>query len=150
VANYGGRSNGWSRPVEEPMGSVTCTDSHSILQPPAATVSYYGKFLQRDIDEPLPTTTTVDRHGLLQPPAHERLVETFDGEALTDDEVEEIVMASELRMVQPEELKLAHGFEDWYRLGDWSKRDQVRLIGNANPPNTIEVLLERVVEAIWG
>jgi len=150
VSHYGGRSNGWARSAEQPLGSVTCTDSHSVLQPPAAAVAFNGKFLERDLNEPLPTTTTVDRHGLLQPPAGERLIESFDGAQLTDDEVEELVMASRFRMCQPEELKIAHGFGPEYRLGDWSKRDQVKLIGNANPPNTIEVLLERVVEAIWG
>lgn len=150
IANYGGPSNGWARTADEPIGAITTTDSHSVLQPPAATVAYYGTFLQRDVDEPLPTVTTVDRHGLVQAPADERLATSVDAAELSDDDIEELVLTSRLRMMQPEELKRAHGFEASYRLGDWSKRDQVKLIGNANPPNTIEVILERIVEAIWG
>ena len=74
------------------------------------------------IDRPLRTITTVDRFGYVRP--------SCDG--------------YELRMLQVPELKRAMGFPDEHRFSHGTRRDKIKLIGNAVCPpvmkNVIEVL----------
>jgi DNA (cytosine-5)-methyltransferase 1 len=78
------------------------------------------------IDRPLRTVTTIDRFAFVKP--------TNNGHMM--------------RMLQPEELKIAMGFPETYRLEAGTRREKVKLMGNAVCPpviNSIVRALGRVV-----
>jgi DNA (cytosine-5)-methyltransferase 1 len=78
------------------------------------------------IDRPLRTVTTIDRFAFVKP--------TKNGHMM--------------RMLQPEELKIAMGFPETYRLEAGTRREKVKLMGNAVCPpvmNSIVRALGKVV-----
>lgn len=153
VAAFLGKHYGGPRPVNgrdlrEPIPTVTAVDHHSAVrvdlgeasdrahQVAAFLLHWYshGTTSQR-VDLPMHTVTTIQRHGLVT-------VE-IDGAnyAITD---------IGLRMLEPRELARAMGFPDWYRWehadgSPLSKRDAVKMIGNACPVNTVKELIKAVV-----
>lgn len=64
------------------------------------------------VDRPLRTITTLDRFAYVRPS----------------------IKGHEMRMLQPEELKLAMGFPETYKLNHGNRRDKVKLMGNAVCP----------------
>lgn len=120
--------------LEEPMPTVT-TGNHQALV--AAFIQhYYGQGTQaQDPADPLHTITCLARHGLVT-------VE-IDGETW-------VIVDIGMRMLEPHELAAAMSFPPWYR---WlkkdgtplTKRDQVKMIGNAVPPVVARALVEAVV-----
>jgi DNA (cytosine-5)-methyltransferase 1 len=90
---------------------------------------YYSNALPHTVGDTLRTVTATDRFGLLitsTPPA-------------VDDCL--------FRMLTPGECKLAQSFPpDYVILG--TNRDQVRQIGNANPPVLMDAILERVAPIV--
>ena len=116
--------------LEQPLPTVT-TGNHQALV--AAFIQhYYGQGTQaQDPSLPLHTVTTIARHGLIT-------VE-IDGETY-------IITDIGMRMLEPAELAAAMGFPTWYRWlkGDGAqltKRDQVKMIGNAVPPPLAKALV---------
>lgn len=102
----GAGKQGWARHVDAgTLGAVTAADSHALF-------TYRDGQDVRGVGEPVPTITSVEQHALV-------------GE-ITQDEID----ACTFRMLQPDELKLASGFTEAYRLHG-TKRDQVCQIGNA-------------------
>ena len=71
------------------------------------------------LDRPLRTVTTLDRFAYVKP--------TKTGHMM--------------RMLQPEELKLAMGFDKGYQLGVGSRRDKIKLMGNAVCPPVMESIV---------
>jgi DNA (cytosine-5)-methyltransferase 1 len=130
-----------------PFGTVTARDHHGLVeaslgegsvsrQVAAFLLHYYSNGTTSQLAGlPLHTVTTIARHGLVT-------VE-IDGSdyVLTD---------IGLRMLEPRELARAMGFPDWYR---WerepgvplSKRDAVKMIGNACPVGTTKEIIKAVV-----
>jgi DNA (cytosine-5)-methyltransferase 1 len=91
-------------------------------------IVYYGSDAAggwQSLNRPLRTLTTLDRFGL---------VSGFGAEAT-------------LRMLQVPELKRAMGFPDDYRLEHGSRRDRIRLLGNAVCPPVMQVIAKRLIEA---
>lgn len=84
-------------------------------------MSYYGRGGGRSLDRPLGTVTTVDRWALV------------DGERI--------------RMLQPAELRRAMGFPADYQIHG-TKRDQVRLLGNAVCPPVAEYVIRQVQKGV--
>ena len=121
-------------PVDAPVPGLT-TGNHQALV--AAFISHYysqGTTAQ-DPADPLHTITTLARHGLVT-------VE-IDGETY-------VITDIGMRMLEPHELARAMGFPEWYR---WegpdgqplTKRDRVKMIGNAVPTGLAKALVKAVV-----
>ena len=90
-------------------------------------IVYYGSDAAggwQPLDRPLRTLTTLDRFGLV----------SGVGEKAT------------LRMLQVPELKRAMGFPEEFKLEQGSRRDRVRLLGNAVCPP----VMKSVIEALTG
>lgn len=127
---------GTGQRVSEPMHTITTSQGHFGFVT-AFLVSYYGTGQPISAAKPLPTITTKDRFGLVT-------VEV-DGETFAIADVK-------LRMLRPEELKLAQGFPRDYiidRYADGSRvprKQQVKMIGNSVVP----VMARRLVEANVG
>ena len=75
------------------------------------------------VDVPLRTLTTIDRFGLV----------TWAGSAPM------------LRMLQPPEIQRAMGFSDRYRLPYGSRRDRIKLLGNAVCPPVMQAVVQSLV-----
>jgi DNA (cytosine-5)-methyltransferase 1 len=89
-------------------------------------IVYYGTDQSggwQPIDRPLRTVTTLDRFAYVK--------SSFDG----------LMM----RMLQPEELKLAMGFPTTYKLTGGTRRDKVRLMGNAVCPPVMESVVRSLL-----
>ncbi len=74
------------------------------------------------IDRPLRTITTVDRFAYVRP--------TKNGH--------------ELRMLQVPELKAAMGFPDEHKISQGTRRDRIKLIGNAVCPPVVKAVIENL------
>ena len=120
--------------VRAPINTITCSPGHFGLVSPFL-VPYYGSETEaEDVREPLRTITCRDRFGLVSC--------EIDGDTWTLADVY-------LRMLKPEELKLAQGFPKSYVIDHYSdgtrvtKTEQVRRIGNSVVP----LMARRIVEA---
>lgn len=76
------------------------------------------------IDQPLRTITTLDRFAYVRPSCK----------------------GHEMRMLQPEELKLAMGWPGSYRIEHGIRRDKIRMIGNAVCPKVMCAVVKQLVE----
>ncbi len=109
-------------PADEPARTITTKGHQSLLLP------YYGNSEARPDDRPLPTVTTKDRCGLIDP--------------------DEIVDDCGFRMLEPYEIAAAMAFPTGYIPRDLTKKDQVKLAGNAVTPPVMEWIVGRVAQAI--
>ena len=78
----------------------------------------------QSLDVPLRTVTTLDRFGLV----------TWAG------------TAPMLRMLQPAEIQRAMGFDAGYRLPYGSRRDRIKLLGNAVCPPVMRAVVASVLD----
>lgn len=152
-----------SRPAGDPLATVTAAGNHHALVTP-----YYGNGHAQPADRSLPTVTTVDRHALVMrnnsskgdgaemtTPAlevlrtvtttgHQSLLTPGDIEA-AEAQVDDVLF----RMLEPSEVIAAMAFPDTYVvLG--TRREQVRMAGNAVTPPAARDLIAAVTEAITG
>lgn len=86
--------------------------------------------------DPLHAVTTIARHGLVT-------VE-IDGETY-------VITDIGMRMLEPRELARAMGFPEWFKFESaegkpLTKRDAVKMIGNACPVGTVKALIKAVVQ----
>jgi DNA (cytosine-5)-methyltransferase 1 len=89
-------------------------------------IVYYGTDQSggwQPLDRPLRTVTTLDRFAYVRPSPN----------------------GHEMRMLQPEELKLAMGFPPSYSLQSGVRRDKVKLMGNAVCPPVMEFILKSLI-----
>lgn len=89
-------------------------------------IVYYGSDGSggwQPLDRPLRTITTLDRFAYVIPSGRGHM----------------------MRMLQPEELKLAMGFPRGYRLHATSRRDKIRLLGNAVCPPVMTRLVQSLI-----
>lgn len=149
--HYGGGPNGVQSPgihPSMPLGTVTAWDHHGLAQVElggavnrsnlvaAFLTSYYSSGgTSQSPGMPLHTVTTIARHGLV--------TVDIDGTSYAITDIG-------LRMLEPHELAKAMGFPAWYRWehadgSPLSKRDAVKMIGNACPVNTVKALIKAVV-----
>lgn len=138
-------------PMDAPMGTVTNVDHHSAVvvdlashpdiergrQVAAFLIEYYGTGGARSANSPLGTITTLDRHGLVT-------VE-IDGTSYA-------IVDIRMRMLEPRELARAMGFPESYEFVDadgqpLTKRDSVKIVGNACPVETVKALTMAVIRA---
>lgn len=149
-----------ARPVSDPLCTVTASGNHHAL-----VTSFYGRgHGARPTDEPLSTVTTVARHGLIMrnnssrsgdgaemvTPAGEpvRTVTTTGHQSLLSAERPTIDLDDvRFRMLEPSEIKRAMDFPAEY-VGKGTRREQVRLWGNAVTPPAARDLVHLVVESL--
>jgi DNA (cytosine-5)-methyltransferase 1 len=109
-------------PVDEPARTVTTKGHQSLLMP------YYGNGQAQPVDRPVPTVPTRDRFALV------------DVEQLVDD--------CGFRMLEPHEIAAAMAFPDGYIPPDLTKKDRVKLAGNAVTPPVIQWITGRLLQAL--
>jgi DNA (cytosine-5)-methyltransferase 1 len=144
-----------ARSIEDPLHAVTAGGNHhGLVTPPAMVlrnntprgdaghqslatwghllVPYYGNGAGRPVTEPVGAFTTKDRWALV-------------------GGLEDMDLAAVLyRMLEPHEIGRGMAFAETYKLSPKSKRDRVRLYGNAVTPPVGEVLVCALTETITG
>lgn len=122
--------------ADAPVSTMTVKARHALVA--AFLTHHYSQgTTSQDPGDPLHTVTTLARHGLVT-------VE-IDGATY-------VIVDIGMRMLEPHELARAMGFPETFR---WvgpggkplSKRDTVKMIGNAVPVNLAAALVRAVVEA---
>ena len=121
--------------IESPLGTVMAGGSkHALVA--AFLQQYYSSGGQhQDPSDPLHAVTTIARHGLV-------MVE-IDGETY-------VITDIGMRMLEPRELARAMGFPEWFRFDSaegkpLTKRDAVKMVGNACPVGTVKALIKAVI-----
>jgi DNA (cytosine-5)-methyltransferase 1 len=117
------RRNGHARPVTSPVPAVTAGGTHHGLVLP-----YYGHTRARTTIEPVPTVTARDRCAYIDP-RHR-----------VDD--------CGFRMLDPHEIAAAMAFPPGYIPETLTKRDRVRLAGNAVTPPVMAWITGRLAHAL--
>lgn len=134
IRNNGSKGDGGEHctGVDEPMRTLTTAGHQSLATWEHLLVPYYGNGHGRPVTEPVGAFTTRDRWALV-------------------GGTDRIELADVLyRMLEPHEIGRGMAFADGYKLAPKSKRDRVRLYGNAVTPPVGEVLICALVEAITG
>lgn len=109
-------------PTTEPARTMTTAGHQSLLMP------YYGQSIPHDVDRPIGTVTTKDRHALIDP---DRAVDDCG-----------------FRMLEPFEVAAAMAFPNGYIPLDATKKDQVKLAGNAVTPPVMAWITGRIAQAL--
>ncbi len=109
-------------PATEPIRTITTTGHQSLVLP------YHHTAAAQPAVRPLPTVTTRDRCGVLDP------------DAAVDD--------CGFRMLEPHEIAAAMAFPAGYIPDRLTKRDRVRLAGNAVTPPVMAWLCGRLAQAL--
>lgn len=125
-----GRDEQMSQPIEDPLGTVTAQDHHSLVSVPFL-VGYYseGGGQHAPVSDPMGTVDTRDRRALVEPAI----------------DVEDCGF----RMLEPHEIGAAMAFPAAYKvLGN--KRDRVRQYGNAVTPPVMSLILDRAIASLQG
>lgn len=109
-------------PTDEPARTITTAGHQSLLMP------YYGQSKPQPVHRPVPTVTTRDRCAVIDP--------------------DEIVDDCGFRMLEPHEIAAAMAFPDGYIPDDLTKRDRVKLAGNAVTPPVMQWITGRIGQAL--
>lgn len=123
-----------ARSVNESLATVTASGNHHGLVVPEdlsehLLVPYYGNGTARPVVEPIGALTTRDRYALVR------------GRV----DIEDVLF----RMLEPHEIGRAMAFVPGYQVIG-SKREKVRMYGNAVTPPVAEVIISALVECITG
>ncbi len=147
----GGTWHETAYPVDDPMRTVTTRENHGLLVP-----YYSASETAKPTTQPIGTLTTVDRYALVtlrgtntpKPVSDPLDTVTASGNHHGLMSVsEEDVMACRFRMLEPHEIANGMSFPRDYRwLG--TKRERVRLAGNAVTPPAARDLIQVGVESI--
>ena len=114
-----------STPVTEPARAITTTGHQSLLVP------YYSKGQAQTTARPVGTITTVDKWALTTAEAAEAAIDNCG-----------------FRMLEPHELAAAMAFPAGYIPTHLTKKDRVRLAGNAVTPPVMTWIVGRVAQAL--
>jgi len=120
-----------STPADEPLRTLTAAGHQSLSTWAHLMVPYYGNGYAKTVEEPAGTFTSKDRYGLAS--------------GSLEIDVDDVLF----RMLTPGEIARAMAFaDDYIVLG--TKKDRIRLLGNAVTPPVAEVIVSALVEAITG
>lgn len=119
----GGTWNEAAQPVDEPMRTRTTRETDALLVP------YYGNGTARPVAEPASTVTTHERHALV----------------VGDLDIQDCLF----RMLAVPEIQAAMAFPDDYVLLG-TKRERVRMAGNAVTPPAARDLIAAITQALTG
>ena len=109
-------------PLTEPARTITSAGHQSLLIP------YYRTGRARPVTDPVPTVTSIDRTALVE------------AEAAVDD--------CGFRMLEPHEIAAAMAFPVGYIPDHLTKKDRVKLAGNAVTPPVITWPCARILHAL--
>lgn len=110
-------------PTDEPARTMTTKGHQSLVVP------YYGKGQAQPADRPMPTVPTRDHFALVDP--------------------DQVIDDCGFRMLEPHEIAAAMAFPDGYiPTTALTKRDRVKLAGNAVTPPVMHWILGRVLQAL--
>jgi DNA (cytosine-5)-methyltransferase 1 len=109
-------------PLEEPARTLTSKGHQSLLMP------YYGTAVPQPVGRPMPTVTTRDRCALIDP--------------------DQVVDDCGFRMLEPHEIAAAMAFPDGYIPTKYTKKDRVKLAGNAVTPPVMAWITGRIAHAM--
>jgi DNA (cytosine-5)-methyltransferase 1 len=160
VTPAGGSWNDDARPTSEALRALTTRDAYGLLMP------YYGASQStQDTSKPIGTLTTVDRYALIHrnnsggaemtTPASEylRTLTTAGHQSLlTPGDIkaaEAQVDDCLFRMLEPHEVAAGMAFPADYIWGG-TRRERVKLCGNAVTPPSARDLMAAVVESLGG
>ncbi|MFH8405486.1 DNA cytosine methyltransferase [Streptomyces sp. NPDC018019] len=135
-----------SRRVTEPLSTVCASGNHHGL-----LIPYYSRSKARTTEQPFMTVTTVDRAGLLPDPCRgASLTEILSMHRRKSRAWRHFVNACGFRMLEPYEYARFQAFPDSYLWGEdtYSKRDRVKMIGNAVPPPMARDLVGCALESM--
>jgi DNA (cytosine-5)-methyltransferase 1 len=120
--------------VPEDQQDASCKQPENALPGdwPTVMVPYYGNGTARPASDPIGAFTTKDRWAPVQ--------------GLDGIDINSVLY----RMLEPHEIGRGMAFADGYLLSPKSKRDRVRLYGNAVTPPVAEVIMCALVECITG
>jgi DNA (cytosine-5)-methyltransferase 1 len=131
MRNNGPAGSGWAcTPTDEPARTLTTKGHQSLIMP------YYGKGSCTLASDPMTTVRTHDGHAVV------------DTSLATEAEVEKYIDDCGFRMLQPTEVAAAMAFEKGYIPTHLTKKDQVKLAGNAVTPPVMTWLVDRVARAM--
>lgn len=148
-----------ARPTADPLATVTASGNHHAL-----VTSYYGKGGTAPVQAPLGTVTTRDRHALIM---RNNSARSGDGAEMTTPAAEPVRTITtaghqsllhadqptvdfddiQFRMLEPSEISRAMDFPADYRMLG-TRREQVRLAGNAVTPPAARDLVHLVAESL--
>lgn len=165
VNNY---SPGYTKPVTDTTGAITCADHHGLLCPPFIIKGEHGlaEPMTRRIDEATQTQVTRQTMSLVTTESWNSFIaQYYSGSHCVSHITEEIgtVTVNDrsglisykepaledfyYRMLKPTEIKLAMAFNhDYIILG--SGKDQVKQLGNAVTPPVMEWLVQQCIESL--
>lgn len=161
VAHY---SPGWARGLDEPTGSVTTSDHHSIVTPPFL-VQLRNNQTTQGIDEAISTVTAGGGHHALLTPApflasyygSGGQINGIDSPVATVTGIDKHALVTPgdppaledcfFRMLQPHEIGRAMAFPGDYVVRG-NKRDQVKQFGNAVTPPPMEWLVAQAIRTL--
>jgi DNA (cytosine-5)-methyltransferase 1 len=159
--NYGGlvvplRRHGHAHPTDEPLPTVTAAGNHHALIMRNNTARGDQAQMVTPVDEPIRTITTAGHQSLLVPyngtgqarPTSEPLgtQPTKDRWALVDPDT--AVDDCGFRMLEPHEIAAAMAFPTGYIPDTYTKRDRVKLAGNAVTPPVMTWITGRILQAL--
>jgi len=118
-----------STPLTEPLRTLTAAGHQSLVTWEHLLVPYYGNGHAQQVTVPIGTLPTHDRYALVR------------GAVDLNDVL--------FRMLEPHEIARAMAFISGYQVVG-SKRQRVRMYGNAVTPPVAEVIVSALVECITG
>lgn len=141
-----------ARAVSDPLATVTASGNHHAL-----VTSYYGRGTNQLASSPLPTVTTVDTHALIVRGESGRVptptaqaigtVTAAGSQFLATEGATPAIEDCTFRMLSPAEIKQAMAFPGTYRILG-TKREQVRMAGNAVTPPAARDLIAAVAASL--
>lgn len=133
IISLRGTGDNMARPkhLSEPLVTLTAGNHEYLVQP--FLLSYYGNGSEYSLAAPMPTATGRDRFALVH------------GSITQCAEWPHYALDIHLRMLDPEELKLAHSFPADYHF-EGSRADQVKQIGNSWPVGMGEALCTAIMK----
>lgn len=135
IISLRGTGENMARPkqISEPVVTLTAGNHEYLVQP--FLFSYYGHGSEFSLAGPMPTATGRDRFALVH------------GAITYSESYPRWALDIHLRMLDPEELKLAHSFGPDYQFCG-TRADQVKQIGNSWPCGMGEALSRAILEGV--
>ncbi|GHO56714.1 DNA cytosine methyltransferase [Ktedonobacter robiniae] len=123
------------REMTRPFSTICAAGNHqSLIVPPARSwlMTYYNNGQLVPLQEAAPTVTTLARHALVTSHSSAEKIAVED---------------CGFRMLAPQEIQAAMAFPKGYILTG-TRREQVKMLGNAVTPPIMKLLMERVITSL--